>query len=199
MFNKRVYFRGFPRGTLWHWNNLNRKVHIQVSWQMKNVIRGIDQFLIQGFRLFVWKSVCIKIRYNCDLKRRFYLRSKRMFSLCNRLILLRNRFVVEKLRHGASNTVSHTVLGNLYQTRMHSSRMRTVRFSGRRGGLASGQEGCLPGGVCPGGCLPGGRGFTPPLLWTEWLTDRCKNITFPQLRLWAVINLFDCKSTCKCK
>ena len=68
-------------------------------------------------------------------------------------------------------------------------------------------RGCLPGGVCPGifsqGCLPRGclpRGFggylpsrclprevsaqgclpdTPP--WTEWLTDRCKNITLPQL------------------
>ena len=63
---------------------------------------------------------------------------------------------------------------------------------------------CL-GCVCPGGCLPTGcllRGLstrrctpatcpshagihTPPM-WTEWLTDRCKNITFPQLRFWAV-------------
>ena len=48
------------------------------------------------------------------------------------------------------------------ETRMHSSRMRTVRYSGRlRGG------GCLPGGVClggvclGGGCLPGGK--HPPL------------------------------------
>ena len=31
------------------------------------------------------------------------------------------------------------------------------------------QEGC----TCPGGCTCQG---TPPL-WTEWLTDRCKNIT----------------------
>ena len=32
----------------------------------------------------------------------------------------------------------------------------------------------LPGGcTCPGECLAS----TPPL-WTEWLTDRCKNITF---------------------
>ena len=39
---------------------------------------------------------------------------------------------------------------------------------------------CLPGGgVCAGGCI---TACTPPL-WTEWLTDRCKNITFPQLRL----------------
>ena len=69
--------------------------------------------------------------------------------------LLRNRFVVEKLRHGASNTVSHTVLGNLYQKRMHCSRMLTVRFSGRRGGgvwpgglsawRVSAQEGVFPG------------------------------------------------------
>ena len=56
---------------------------------------------------------------------------------------------------------------------------------------------CL-GGVFPGGCLP--RGFLPrrgvcpnacwdtPPLWTEWLTDRCKNITFPQLRCRMVIN-----------
>ena len=121
---------------------IKRKVHIWVSWQIKNVISSTDQFLIQGFRLFVWKSVFIKIRYNCDLKRRFYLRSKPMFSLCNRLILLRNRFVVEILRHGASNTVSHSVLQNLYQTRMHSSRMRTVGCSRwGRGGVSA--RGCL--------------------------------------------------------
>ena len=62
--------------------------------------------------------------------------------------------------------------------------------------------GCLPGGVCPRGCLPrgclpgGGVADASPgpeadtSLWTEWLTDRCKNITFPQLRLRAVINIF---------
>ena len=48
--------------------------------------------------------------------------------------------------------------------------------------------GCLPGGgVCREGCLSRGfvclGGCTTPPLWTEWLTDRCKNITFPQLRL----------------
>ena len=32
-------------------------------------------------------------------------------------------------------------------------------------------------GVCPG---------IPPLLWTAFLTHACENITFPQLRLWAV-------------
>ena len=65
-------------------------------------------------------------------------------------------------------------------------------------------EGCLhmggvcPGGVCPGGCLPrrlsarglclprGGGVCTPPP-WTEFLAHACENITFPQLRLGAVI------------
>ena len=112
---------------------------------------------------------------------------------------------------------------------MHSSRMRTVRCSGRRGrggGLPRGYvclgegvsvqgEGCLPrgrgvcpgegvsaqggvmsaqGGVCPRWCvsqhaLGRGRcvpqcmlGYTPPSLWTEFLTHACENITFPQLR-----------------
>ena len=40
------------------------------------------------------------------------------------------------------------------KTRMHSSRMCTVRCSGRRGG------GCLPGGVSVQGGLPG-RGCLP--------------------------------------
>ena len=42
-------------------------------------------------------------------------------------------------------------------TRMHTSRMRTVRCSGRLGwGVCL--EGCLPGaGVGPGGCLPRGK------------------------------------------
>ena len=75
------------------------------------------------------------------------------------------------------------------ETRMHSSRMRTVRISSHlRGGDVSAQGGvCLPGGVFQGGCLPGGclprgvsaggmsaqgcvsqnaLGQTPPL-WTE--------------------------------
>ena len=74
--------------------------------------------------------------------------------------------------------------------------MRTVRCSGC---LLGG--GVCPGGVCPGGCLPRGvsaggvsvgscipactEADTP--LWTEWPTDRCKNTTFPQLRLRTVI------------
>ena len=76
---------------------------------------------------------------------------------------------------------------------MHSSRMRTVRCSGRLGG-----GGCLPGGCLPrglsaqlGGCLPGGcrpheaRGRHPLV---KRITDRCKNITLKFLILiliWA--------------
>ena len=36
------------------------------------------------------------------------------------------------------------------------------------------------------------RPFHGTPVWTEWLKDRCKNITFPQLRLWAVnMNTYD--------
>ena len=48
-------------------------------------------------------------------------------------------------------------------------------------------QGCLPGAVCPGsacqsrGCLPRGCLPDPPLV--NRMSDRCKNITFPQLRL----------------
>ena len=60
------------------------------------------------------------------------------------------------------------------ETRMHSSRMRTVRCSGCLGG-------CLP----KGGCLPRGisqhaLGQTPPpppALWTKFLTHASENIT----------------------
>ena len=82
-------------------------------------------------------------------------------------------------------------------TRMHSSRMRTAHFSGRqgrgvcpgylpevvsargvcRGGVYSGEVSAY--GVLPRACLPGGG--VQPFLWTEWLTDSCKNITFLQL------------------
>ena len=51
---------------------------------------------------------------------------------------------------------------DLFETRMHSSRMCIIRRSGRLGCLP---RGCLPGGcVCPGGCLLGGclpGGFLP--------------------------------------
>ena len=65
-------------------------------------------------------------------------------------------------------------------TRMHSSRLRTVRCSGRLWGGVSAREGCL------GGCLP--RGVVlytyPPV---DRMTDACENITFPQLLLRTVI------------
>ena len=68
--------------------------------------------------------------------------------------------------------------------------MRTVSCKGR---LLGG--GCLPRGCLPAGCLPGGL-CIPACTeadtlnpWTEWLTDRCKNITFPHLRLRAAINV----------
>ena len=107
-----------------------------------------------------------------------------------------------------SYTLRNTQL--LFKTRMHS-RMRTARFSGRLGGWGV----CLGvstwGGVCPGGegglpeeflrqgCLCRGESVwgvytpiacrdTPPPM--NRMTDRCKNITFPQLRLRAVINRF---------
>ena len=40
------------------------------------------------------------------------------------------------------------------------------------------------GGVCPGGVCLGGVCTDPPV---NRITDRCKNITFPQLLLWTVI------------
>ena len=52
------------------------------------------------------------------------------------------------------------------------------------------QGGCLSRGLPAQGrgwwwCIPACIGADSPL-WTEWLTDRCKNITFPQLRLRTV-------------
>ena len=64
--------------------------------------------------------------------------------------------------------------------------MRTVRCSGRLGWGVSPQGvcvsiGCLSMGGCPRGCTP------PPV---NRITDRCKNITYSQLRLRTVkINL----------
>ena len=53
------------------------------------------------------------------------------------------------------------------------------------GGLLAG---CLPkGDVCQGGCLPCEGVY--PLLWTEFLTRACENITFPQLQLRTVTKI----------
>ena len=70
----------------------------------------------------------------------------------------------------------------LCYTRMHSSRMRTARFSGHLGGAF------WRGGVCMGGVYLGGvhsplhAGIHTPCEQN----DRCKNITFLQHRLQAV-------------
>ena len=58
------------------------------------------------------------------------------------------------------------------KTRMHSSRMRTVRCSDRL-------DGCVQGGV-RGVCVQGvsAWGCTPPPV--DRMTDACENITFPQ-------------------
>ena len=67
--------------------------------------------------------------------------------------------------------------------------MRTVHCSGRLdgGSLSGGVEGLPRAGVCPGGrgCLPGGEADNHPI---NRITDRCKNITFPQLLLRTVKN-----------
>ena len=71
---------------------------------------------------------------------------------------------------------------------MHSSRMRTARMltlSGREGGLSPGWgvSAYWPGGgsACPMALWEG----RPPYGWT----NMSKNITFPQLRLRAVIKI----------
>ena len=61
-------------------------------------------------------------------------------------------------------------------TRMHSSGMRIVRCSGRRGmsaqegvGLGVSAGGCLAGGVCPGGVSAPVHAGIHPRQWTEFL------------------------------
>ena len=60
-----------------------------------------------------------------------------------------------------------------------------VGLPGPGGGSPSPQKG-LPAG---GGVLPGPGGFSgePPPLWTEWMTDTCKNITLATTSLRPVI------------
>ena len=65
---------------------------------------------------------------------------------------------------------------NKTRTRMHSSRMRTVRCSDRRGWGV-----CPEGGVCQEVCIPACTEADTPPPWTEFLTHVCENITFPQL------------------
>ena len=82
---------------------------------------------------------------------------------------------------------------------MHSSRIRTVRCSGRLWGRGwcllaevSAQGGVCPEGVSVQGVSAWGMSawwgcILPPPLWTESLIEACENITFPQLLLWTVI------------
>ena len=87
---------------------------------------------------------------------------------------------------------------------MHSSRMHTVRSSSclllwcLLGGVCPGgvcQRGCLPKGCLPGGCIPVCNGADIPHV--DRMTVRCKNITFPQLRLRMVIRILALQ-TCAC-
>ena len=67
---------------------------------------------------------------------------------------------------------------------MHSSRLRTARFSGRLG------RGCLPGDVSTWGMSAQDTPPTP----VNRITDRCKKIAVPELPLHAVIvanNMYD--------
>ena len=80
----------------------------------------------------------------------------------------------------------------LRKTRMHSSRMRTARYSGCLGGCLPGgclsrERGCLPKECTP----PGPKAAIPPV---NRITDRCKNITFSQLLLRTVNSSFFLKS-----
>ena len=59
-------------------------------------------------------------------------------------------------------------------TRMHSSRMRTARSSGRPGGLHQ----APPRDQAPPPSRPPGTRHTPPPV--NRMTNRCKNITLPQ-------------------
>ena len=73
--------------------------------------------------------------------------------------------------------------------RKHSSRIHTIRSLLHGVSLSrriSVQKFSVQGFLCSGGLCPKGlcQENTLPL-GTEWLTDRCKNITFPQLRLRA--------------
>ena len=94
---------------------------------------------------------------------------------------------------------SHEIMVHFhYNTRMHSSRLRIVRYNDR----LMGGGGCLSvavWGVCPGGCLP----WVYTLLWTEFLTHTRENITFLQLLLRTVINaiqnhIFPCPCAFTC-
>ena len=65
-------------------------------------------------------------------------------------------------------------------TRMRSSTMRTARFSGRlyRTGVSASGSGCACTTPSSHPSFTTHNPFHSCHMWTEWLTDRCKNITF---------------------
>ena len=80
-----------------------------------------------------------------------------------------------------------------YATRMHSSRMSTDRCSGRLSchalplpAMHAPYHACplvMHAATCPPACMPPQPPPRMALLWTEFLTHTCENITFPQLLL----------------
>ena len=79
-----------------------------------------------------------------------------------------------------SNMV-HNSQRNIFFTRMHSSRMRTVHCSSRRWGDAFQHALGRGGDVYPSMHWAGGDVY-PPVPWTEFLTHAWESITFLQLR-----------------
>ena len=76
------------------------------------------------------------------------------------------------------------------KTRMHSSRMRPLRWLSRGGSAVCPRRGCPPSwvsaqGACPFGGLSGGVCQTLPRVYR--MTDRCKNMSFNATTLRTVI------------
>ena len=75
----------------------------------------------------------------------------------------------------------------MYSSRMRTARLFTVSQHALGGGVYPSMHwagGCIPActrqkGVCLGGVCPGWCDRHPPV---NRMTDRCKNITLPQLR-----------------
>ena len=89
----------------------------------------------------------------CRCERKNY---RTAFSLAQHLVELsackETQCKMNEMSGPSSGRLSHATI--IVRTRMHSSRMRTVRCSGRQWE----EGGCLPRGVCPRGCLPNGEG-----------------------------------------
>ena len=126
------------------------------------------QSVVSKFTRRVFDShLSIFLLKHTGMKRSCFLSftSKNWIKIKNDLFCNRNsvNVVIQKI---IDNRLIDYRVG-LFKTRMHSSRMRIVRCSRRRGE----GEG-LPEGVCPGECLPGGSatpsthcmlGYTHPL------------------------------------